>query len=139
MLDVPPEYGYVILAASGAWVINMWQSFKIGGLRKKHGIKYPTMYSDKHPEFNCAQRAHQNTLEQLPFFMSNLLLAGLRHPKFAGIFGGVFLLGRIVYSIGYYTGNPASRVPGAIMSMAGGILPLFALSVSSAAGLLGWW
>jgi len=30
-------------------------------MRKKTGIKYPTMYSEKDNLFNCYQRAHQNT------------------------------------------------------------------------------
>jgi len=41
--------------------------------------------------------------------------------------------------VGYYTGNPENRLPGFILSMLGGILPLTGLSVSTAAGLLGWW
>ncbi len=81
----------------------------------------------------------QNTLELLPFFLPNLLLAGLRHPCYAGIFGAVFIVGRVVYSLGYYTGDPSKRVPGALMSMMGALLPLTALTVSTAAGILGWW
>ncbi len=34
-------------------------------MRKRLSIFLPTMYSEKHPEFNCYQRAHQNTLEQV--------------------------------------------------------------------------
>ena len=138
VVNVEPEYGYVVLAASATVVINFWQMAKIGSLRKKLGIKYPAMYSDKHPEFNCAQRVHQNTLEQLPFFIANLLLGGIRHPKLAALFGAVFLAGRVVYSLGYYTGDPSKRVPGGIMSTLGGIVPLFFLALSTGAGMLGW-
>ncbi len=137
--QISRDYGYVVLAAAATVAVNFWQMSRIGGLRKKLGIKYPQMYSEKHPEFNCAQRVHQNTLEMLPFFIPNLLLAGLRHPCYAGIFGGVFIFARIIYSLGYYTGDPSKRVPGAILSMLGSILPLTGLTVSTAAGLLGWW
>lgn len=132
------DYGYVILAASATVFLNFWQMRKIGGLRKSLGIKYPLMYSEKHPEFNCAQRVHQNTLENIPFFLVTLLLGGLRHPCLAGGFGGVFLVGRVIYSLGYYSGQPEKRIPGAIITMLGALLPLTCLSISTAAGLLGW-
>ena len=96
------------------------------------------MWSDKHPVFNCYQRAHQNTLETIPFFLALELIGGLRHPCVAAAAGGAFLIARVVYSLGYYTGNPKARVPGAM----GSFLTMFTLlgcSVSSAAGALGWW
>ena len=49
----------------------------VASRRKKYGIKYPALYADGGhvdncqctkedvEEFNCAQRAHQNTLESL--------------------------------------------------------------------------
>ncbi len=129
----------MILATTATVVVNFWQMMRIGSLRSKLGIKYPQMYSDKHPEFNCAQRVHQNTLEQLPFAIPAMLLGGLRHPCYAGIFGGVFVFARVIYSLGYYTGDPSKRVPGAMLSTLGGLLPLTGLAVSTAAGILGWW
>lgn len=46
-------------------------------------VKYPNMYADKKENkdadaFNCVQRAHQNTLENIPHFLMFLLLAGLQ-------------------------------------------------------------
>ncbi len=139
VLPLPSEYGYVVFAAALTFVVNFVQIFYIGRLRKKTGVDYPIMYSDNHPEFNCAQRVHQNTLEQLPFFLINLALGGIRHPIPAAVFGLLFLIGRIIFSIGYWTGKPKRRVPGAIMTMFLGQVPLFCLAISTGAGLVGLW
>merc|ERR1712223_1071404 len=137
-ISISPEYGYVILAASGSFLVNLWQMMKIGGKRKELGIQYPEMYSDKHPIFNCYQRAHQNTLETVPFYLALVLIAGLQHPLIAAVFGGVYLCARIIYSLGYYTGNPKSRIPGFILYLLS-LTTLFGCSVSTAAEILDWW
>jgi glutathione S-transferase len=77
---ITKEHGYVILASTGAFFVHMWLSFKVGQARKKYNVQYPDMYSDKEPVFNCIQRAHQNTLEGIPFYLSLLLTGGIRHP-----------------------------------------------------------
>ena len=56
------------------------------------------MYSEKYPEFNCYQRAHQNTLEFTPFYLALVLTGGLRHPLFAGGAGAVYLVSRQSYT-----------------------------------------
>ncbi len=138
-LQVEQEYGYVVLVALSSFLLNFWQVRHISKLRKKLGIPYPQMTSDKHHEFNCAQRVHLNTLELLPFFFTNLLVGSIRHPKYAAIFGTVFIVGRVIYSIGYWTGDINKRGPGGVISLVGAMLPLFGLAVSSGAGILGIW
>lgn len=138
-LNISPEYGYVVLIGTGMVLVNFWKIFKIAGMRKQLGIKYPTMYSDEHPIFNCYQRAHQNTLEFIPYFYPTLLTAGLRHPVGAAIAGSIFVVGRVIYALGYYSGDPKKRVPGALISEFLGLLPLMGMSVSFGAGLIGWW
>ena len=138
-INVSPEYGYVVLVSIAMFFVNWWKMIKIGLLRKELKVDYPTMYSNEHPIFNCYQRAHQNTLEVVPYFYPALLTAGLRHPIGASIAGLMFCAGRIFYAIGYYSGDPEKRVPGALISQALGLIPLLFMSVSFAAGLLGWW
>ena len=72
------------------------------------------MYSDEHPLFNCYQRAHQNTLEFVPYFYSSLFLAGLKYPIASAVCGATFAVGRIAYALGYSTGNPENRIYGAV-------------------------
>ena len=138
-LNISPDYGYVVIVGVGMILVNFWKMMRIGGMRKKLGIKYPEMYSKEHPIFNCYQRSHQNTLEFVPFFYPTLLTGGLRHPVGAAIAGGAFVLGRIIYALGYSSGDPQKRVPGALISELLGLLPLIGMSVSFGAGLLGWW
>ena len=156
-----PEHGYVLLAASGSFLLNFWQTTKIGGKRRELKIEaksfinfskrnklfilfsfvflqYPAQWSDKHPMFNCYQRAHQNTLEYLPLYLALLMGGGVRHPLLASSAGALWLVARIIYSLGYYSGEPKGRIPGALLSMLT-LATLFGATVSSGAGLLGWW
>ena len=43
------------------------------------------------------------------------LLAAAANPTTAGIMGAVWVVGRIIYSLGYYSA-PSARVPGAAVS-----------------------
>ncbi|PSN47492.1 Microsomal glutathione S-transferase 3 [Blattella germanica] len=104
-LTVPAEYGYVILVAVGSTFVLGWKAMQVGKARRKYGIKYPTMYSADNNQFNCIQRAHQNTLENYPQFLMLLLLGGLEWPVVSAGAGILFLAGRIVYAKGYYTGG----------------------------------
>jgi len=58
-------------------------------------------------KFNCAQRAHQNTLESVPHTLLSILFAGLRYPTAATALGSLWVFGRLVYTMGYSTGDPA--------------------------------
>ena len=69
------------------------------------------MYGDDE-HFNCYQRAHQNYLEHIPHFLVLLLLSSLYMPKYAAALGALWLVGRTVYALGYYTGNPKNRLYG---------------------------
>ena len=133
---LPSEYGYVVLVGSGTVLLNLFQMMRIGKLRRGLGIKYPEMYSDKHPEFNYAQRAHQNTLENLPFMLSGMFMAGLRMPLAAASCGAIWIAGRVAYTIGYWKA-PEKRTAGFMISLLGGQFPLLFLSVYSGLGLLG--
>jgi len=65
--------------------------------------------------FNCAQRAHQNYVEQAASIVILILLLGLYAPITAAQTGVVYIVGREIYSYGYRSGGPAGRLVGAIM------------------------
>ncbi len=137
-LPVDAEFGYVVFVFIAAYLVNIWMMVNVGRMRKKLKIVYPKMYDDKEDLFNCYQRAHQNTLELLPFFLGFLLFAGFRHPRLATLFGMSYLVGRIVFAKAYYTGDPTKRIPGVAISYVS-LWALILQSISFAAGMLSWW
>ncbi|KAG0354233.1 Microsomal glutathione S-transferase 3 [Gamsiella multidivaricata] len=94
--------------------------FKVGSYRQIAGVPLPNMYADdaearkdkKKMIFNCKQRVHQNTLEGFAPYLVSLLVAGLRYPIAAPALGSVWMLGRMAYSVGYTSGDPAKRQMG---------------------------
>merc|ERR1711997_107666 len=113
-----PAYGYILLVVLATYIVAFVQGFLVGKMREKYKVELPAMYSDTEPMFNCYQRVHQNSLERIPLFLALLLLAGLFNSVIAAVLGAVWVLGRIVYSIGYYSGVPNNRVVGSLMNLA---------------------
>ncbi|XP_022094852.1 microsomal glutathione S-transferase 3-like [Acanthaster planci] len=132
---LPSEYGYVVLVVLFSWVVVQWMAVRVSSARKKYKVEYPAMYSDNNM-FNCVQRVHQNTLEVLGYFIVLLLLGGLKHPRISAVSGLVWVVGRISYALGYYTGNPEKRLNGAYGYF--GLFGLLGTTVSLALSLLGF-
>jgi glutathione S-transferase len=100
----------VVLVGAAAFALNVWLSRKVDKARDKFNVPYPKMYSDKSDIFNCFQRAHQNTLEQIPFFLTALFVGGSFHPIIVSALGALWIFSRILYAQGYYTGDPKNTV-----------------------------
>lgn len=133
---LPPSFGYVAAGlVSTVWVLG-WQMLVVGKHRKRSGIKYPQLYAEKAEAeaskdaflFNCAQRAHQNTIEHMPIVVVTTLVTSMKNPVFAGYACGLWALSRVLYTLGYTTGDPVKRnTRGGIL----GELPLFGLFLGS--------
>ncbi|THH07962.1 hypothetical protein EW145_g3031 [Phellinidium pouzarii] len=116
-IQVPEGYSYAIAAASSTILLNFWQSIRVNTARKQAGIAYPQLYAEKAEVqasksaliFNCTQRAHQNTLETTPHNILAILVTGLTYPCVAAGLGAVWVFGRVLYTIGYSTGEPSKR------------------------------
>lgn len=134
-LVVPKEYGYVVLVGVSSAMVNMWHAFRVGRARKQFNVKYPAMYSDSNIVFNCIQRSHQNYLEYYPQFLMILFLGGFEFPKVAAGAGVVYLAGRVVYALGYSTGDPSKRMRGGFQYF--GTLALLGLSIRLGLRMLG--
>jgi glutathione S-transferase len=78
--------------------------------RAKYGVKLPAVSG--HPDFERVFRVQMNTLEWLPIFLPSLWLFAIYvSDTWAGIVGLVWIVGRVVYMIGY-TRAVARRSPG---------------------------
>ncbi|CAD6572718.1 MAG: hypothetical protein CYPHOPRED_004931 [Cyphobasidiales sp. Tagirdzhanova-0007] len=128
---VPSAYGYVGAAGTSLASVLLWQTFLVSKARKAAGIKQITpadpnaadkvtssqMYASPEEQkaskaalvFNCTQRAHQNTLEATPIMLFSTAFVGLQYPRFAAAACALYTLGRILYTIGYTTGEPDNR------------------------------
>lgn len=49
------------------------------------------------------------------------MISGLQYPFAAACFGATYLIGRVVYTVGYSTGGPEGRNLGGIISHLGDI------------------
>jgi uncharacterized membrane protein YecN with MAPEG domain len=91
----------------------------------KTGILAPRMTGDPYLE-RCI-RAHTNTLEWMPMFLPAMwLYAVYLSPTWAAILGSVWILGRILYFLGY-SASPEKRFPGFLIQS----LAVFALSLGA--------
>lgn len=83
------------------------------GKRRAAGVTYPTLYATeaeaaadpKKKVFNCAQRAHANTLEYLPSILSMFAFLGCFHPKIATASVLVWVLSRFSYTVSWEGGE----------------------------------
>lgn len=87
---------------------------QVGGAHQKYGIKVPAMTGD--PQFECVNRVHQNTLEQLVVLIPALwLYAYFVNPLWGAGMGVVYLIGRFIYSSAYKK-DPSTRTLGFMLS-----------------------
>ncbi|CAG0893345.1 unnamed protein product [Cyprideis torosa] len=155
-VEVPSTMGYSVLVASGGVAMIFWMGMQVGKMRRSLKFGYPDVYHPTnklfncyqrvgkmrrslkfgypdvyHPTnklFNCYQRVHQNTLELWPSFLVSLFIGTFGCPTVAPIAGTAWLAGRILFALGYYTGEPSNRTFGAAVTF----LSMFTLMGCSA-------
>ena len=87
----------------------------VGKARAQYGIKAPAVTGNEH--FERAYRVQMNTLEQMALFLPALwLYAVYVSDRGAAVGGLIWVVGRVIYALAY-TRDPASRGPGAIISL----------------------
>jgi len=149
-LKLPEGYGFVFGGLFLTVISNFYLVLNVVKLRRKFGIKYPAVYADYDThvdskgilckkedvdQFNCAQRAHQNTVENLPTVQLLGTINGLLFPQFSGCCLAIYAVGRVVYGRGYMNKGPDGRMAGGIISHLGDF-PLYLCTAYSAVTLL---
>jgi len=104
------SHAYVAIVTLLALLVYFWMSLQVPMARKKCGIAAPAMTGD--PVLERTIRAHYNTLEWLPLFLVPLWLFAIYWSDlWAAILGMVWIVGRIVYQVGYVSA-PEKRAAG---------------------------
>lgn len=104
------KYYWVAVVTLVTGVVIFGMALTVSRTHSKTGILAPMMTGD--PVLERTIRAHANTLEWLPiFFASMWLFAIYWNASWAAAIGAIWLIGRIVYFVGYRSG-PDKRFPG---------------------------
>ncbi|KAI0053459.1 membrane-associated proteins in eicosanoid and glutathione metabolism [Auriscalpium vulgare] len=131
-ITVPAGFSYVLAALLSTSFVLRWQSdYMVSKARKAAGIPYPQMYAEKAEHaaskaaqvFNCTQRAHQNTLEGLPAILVTTLISAIYSPLVAASACGFWSFARILYTLGYSTGEPKRVRPSTYEFIASAYFP----------------
>lgn len=117
-------------ALVAAVLVYMYATWKVGRARSRFGIMPPHVTG--HPQFDRVFRAHQNTVEQMISFLPLLMMVALLYgDRWAALYGGLWVVGRIFFIEGYAR-DTAKRVPGFLLSAVASMLA----ALASAIGLI---
>jgi len=110
-------YHWTALVTLLAVAFYFFTSTQVARARYTYDVKLPAISG--HPDFERVFRVQMNTLEWLPIFLPSLWLFAIHiSDAIAAAIGAVWIVGRIVYMIGYTKSVPG-RGPGfAIQSTA---------------------
>ena len=108
-------FHYTTIATLLALMFYFYTSLQVARARMLYGVKAPAISGQ--PDFERIFRVQMNTLEWLPVFLPSLwLFAYYLSDVFAAAAGAVWIIGRILYMLGYAaapekrgnSGKPAS-------------------------------
>lgn len=110
MITTSSAFYWTAWVTVAALLMVGWTMMKVALARSRFKIDAPTM--DGPVAFMSVLRVHANTVEQMILFVPALWLCGIFYSdRMAAITGTVWVVGRIVYALGYYNA-PARRAPG---------------------------
>jgi glutathione S-transferase len=123
-------YLWVALVSLLALVLNIALALNVARSRARHGVPAPATTGN--PAFERDLRIHANTAEQLDAFITALWLCAIYlQPLAAAILGFIWIVGRIVYALGY-AADPPKRIAGFSISM----IALIILIVGALVGVI---
>jgi len=114
------------LATALALVVYFAVTIYVGAARAKYKVPPPQVSGN--PDFERVLRVQQNTLEQLVLFIPGLWLFSLFvSPIWGAVLGFVWVVGRIIYALGYYQAAEKRLIGFAISSFSSSSLLLGSL------------
>ncbi len=106
-------HSWVAIVTIAALLVYVWMALQVARARSKSGVAPPAMTGD--PVLERHIRVQANTLEWLVIFLPSLwLFAVYWSDLVATILGVVWIVGRIVYALGYVA-DPRKREAGFII------------------------
>ena len=119
-------HSLVAIVSLAALLVFVWMGLRVAGARKASGIDAPQMTGD--PVLERHIRVQANTLEWLPIFLVSLWLFAIYwNDLVAAGLGVVWILGRVLYALGYVA-DPKKRELGfMIQALASAVLLFGAL------------
>lgn len=106
-------HSLVAIVTIVALLVYAWMGVRIAPARRKSGIQPPTMTGD--PILERHIRVQANTLEWLPIFLAGLWLFAIYwNDQIAALAGVVWIVGRILYALGYVS-DPSKRELGFVV------------------------
>jgi glutathione S-transferase len=93
-------YHFTALVTCLAILFYFYTSILVSRARAKFGVKLPAISGN--PDFERVFRVQMNTLEWMPIFLPSLWLFAIYvSDGFAAAIGAVWIIGRVLYVIGY--------------------------------------
>ncbi|HWK44854.1 MAG TPA: MAPEG family protein [Stellaceae bacterium] len=115
-----------------ALLVYCWTFVAVARARSKYGVVAPATTGN--PDFERMMRVQMNTVEQLVLFLPSLWIFSLFISQPIGaVLGLIWVVGRILYNLGYYSAA-TRRGPGFMIS---GVAALILL-IGGLIGVLGF-
>jgi glutathione S-transferase len=96
-----------------AGVVQSLMASKTNWARLEYNVPWPHTFalekSKDKLKFDMVQRAHLNFVENYPQYLATAYFALQLAPTLATLFGCFFLLGRVVFALGYYSGDATAK------------------------------
>ena len=93
-------YHFTALVTCLTIAFYVFASMRVSRARRAYGVKLPATTGN--PDFERVYRVHMNTLEWLPIFLPSLWLFAIYiGDASAAALGLVWIVGRILYMVGY--------------------------------------
>lgn len=119
-------YHLTALATCLAVLLYFFTSVRVARARVAYGVRLPAISG--HPDFERAFRVQMNTLEWMPIFLPSLWLFAIYiGDTSAAALGLIWIVGRLLYMVGYMRAVEKRRPGFAVQALACIVLWLGAL------------